>query len=205
MNIMENRYAPYQHMQEPKPQNSKEYLDKFDEILNNMSNQMLSQNITNSITINFIRCMIPHHQAAIYMCENLLKYTNFKPLQDIAHNIIKMQTAGIEQMREIASTTCGFYNTRREVNWYYRRYLQITRNMIEKMKNAPRCENINLNFINEMIPHHEGAVEMCNNLLQYRIDPRLAKVAKNIIDEQSKGIQELEALRNTLCKKSSYQ
>ena len=102
---------------------TKEYLKKFDEILNNMSNQMLSQTITNSITLDFIRCMIPHHQAAIYMCENLLKYTHYKPLQDIAHGIIKMQTRGIEQMREIASTTSGRYNTRREVNWYIRRYL----------------------------------------------------------------------------------
>ncbi len=179
---------------------TKEYLKKFDEILNNMSNQMLSQTITNSITLDFIRCMIPHHQAAIYMCENLLKYTHYKPLQDIAHGIIKMQTRGIEQMREIASTTSGRYNTRREVNWYIRRYLQITNNMIEKMKNAPRCENINLDFVNEMIPHHKGAVEMCNNLLQFRIDPRLIKVAQNIIKEQSEGIKELEKVRDFLCK-----
>ena len=147
--------------------------------------------------------MIPHHQAAIYMCENLLQYTNYRPLQDIAHNIIKMQTTGIEQMKEIASTTSGFYNTRREINWYYRRYFQITKNMIEKMKNAPKCENINLDFVNEMIPHHEGAVEMCKNLLQYRIDPRLVTVAKSIIKEQSEGIKELEEIRNNLCNCSS--
>ena len=68
------------------------------------------------------------------------------------------------------------------------------------MKNAPRCENINLDFVNEMIPHHKGAVEMCNNLLQFRIDPRLIKVAQNIIKEQSEGIKELEKVRDFLCK-----
>ena len=179
---------------------TKDYLKRFDEILKEMEKAMLSQNITYSITLDFIRCMIPHHQAAIYMCENLLKYTNYKPLQDIAHNIIKEQTRGIQQMKNIASTTSGYYNTRRDVSWYMRTYFQITKNMIEKMRNAPRCENINLNFVNEMIPHHEGAIEMCNNLLKFRIDSRLVKVAQSIIKEQSKGIEELEEIRKKLCK-----
>ena len=84
---------------------AKEYLLKFDQILNNMGERMLSDDIINNITINFIRCMIPHHQAAIYMCENLLKYTQYKPLIAIANNIINMQTRGIEQMRQIERTT----------------------------------------------------------------------------------------------------
>ena len=180
---------------------TKEYLKKYDEILNNMEKQMLSQNITNSITLDFIKCMVPHHQAAIYMSENLLKYANYRPLKEIAQNIIKMQTNGIEQMKNIASTTSGFYNNRREVNWYIRRYYQIVQNMFNKMKNAPRCENINLDFVNEMIPHHEGAVEMCNNLLQFKIDPRLVKVAQNIIKEQSNGIKDLQKIRDSFCSK----
>ena len=180
--------------------NTKEYLKKFDKIVDNMANQMLSQNIVNNITLDFIRCMIPHHQAAIYMCENLLRFTTFRPLQEIANNIIKMQTTGIDQMKEILKTTSGFYNTRRQVNWYIRRYFQITKCMIDRMKNAPRCENINLNFVNEMIPHHEGAIEMCKNLLQYRIDPRLVNVAKTIIEEQSEGVRKMENIRKNLCR-----
>lgn len=43
-----------------------------------------------------------------------------------------------------------------------------------------------------MIPHHEGAICMCENLLKYCIDPRLEKVAKDIIKEQSQGIKELK-------------
>ena len=186
-------------MEDIKNMNTKEYLKRFDEILNNMSDKMLSQNIINNITQDFIRCMIPHHQAAIYMCENLLRFTTYRPLQEIAHNIIKTQTKGIEQMKEIASTTTGYYNTRREVNWYIRKYFSITKEMIERMENAPRCENININFTNEMIPHHEGAIEMCKNLLQYRIDPRLVNVAQSIIAEQSEGVKQLEEVRNNLC------
>ena len=175
-----------------------EYLHMFDEILCQMSNRMLSFNTTSNITINFIECMIPHHEAAIYMSENLLTYTNYRPLYEIAKGIIKMQTTGIAQMREIVRTTQTRWNTQRDVLSYEERYLEITKNMINKMKNSPRTPNINYDFTAEMIPHHEGAVEMCNNLLRFPIDPRLRIVANNIIKEQSRGIIELKEIQKNL-------
>lgn len=178
--------------------NVRNYLYTFNQILNQMEKEMLSANIENNITIDFIRCMIPHHQAAIYMCENLLRYTYYRPLQEIAKDIIKTQTNGIQEMKEIAKTTIGFGSLPRDTMCYIEEYKKITNNMICKMRNSPRCYRINLDFINEMIPHHEGAVEMCNNLLKYYIDPRLKCVAENIIKEQSAGIKELEQIRNSL-------
>ncbi len=178
------------------------YLNRFDQILYEMSEKMLHAELTNySITIDFIRCMIPHHQAAIYMSENLLMYTRYPPLIEIAKGIVAMQTKGIEEMKEILRTTSGYMNMERDINTYLTRYFEITNDMIEKMKNSPRCVNINLDFVNEMIPHHEGAIQMCNNLIQYYIDPRLRNVANTIIREQSKGINELEEIRKKLCNK----
>lgn len=179
------------------------YLYRYDEIVKQMAEKMLSQNVTNSVTINFIECMIPHHEAAIQMSENLLEYTRYQPLQEIAQNIIKRQTEGIKQMGEIAKTTYGFPNTPQVVDNYMKKYLEITKNMIEKMKNVPRCVNINLNFVNEMIPHHEGAIAMCENLLSYHIDPRLKLVADTIIREQSEGVKQLKEIQKRLCGKNS--
>ena len=176
----------------------KNYLTRFDEILNQMANKMLNSKVTDNITLNFIVCMIPHHQAAIYMCENLLKYTTYKPLQDIAKNIITMQQRGIQQMKQIASTTRGYENSRLDVKNYMNKYLEITKNMINRMKNSKRIMDINLDFVSEMIPHHEGAISMCRNLLQYRIDPRLIKVAESIIKEQSQGVIELKQVEKNL-------
>ena len=178
--------------------NARMYLARFEQILNEMSNKMLSAKPSNNITKYFIECMVPHHQAAIYMCENLLKFTRYQSLREIANGIIRMQTRGIEQMREIARTTYGYENFRREVEAYTERYLEITNNMISRMKNSPRSVNINWDFVNEMIPHHEGAIQMCENLLQYRIDPRLRVVANTIIREQSEGVTKLKAIRRML-------
>lgn len=174
------------------------YLNKFDQILSEMSIKMLSACITNNITINFIETMVPHHQAAIYMCENLLTYTEYDPLVQIARNIIVTQTNGIEQMREICMTTHGYINLKCDVKRYEKSFFCITKNMICRMKNSLRSNNIDLNFISEMIPHHEGAILMCENLLKYYIDPRIRNVAENIIREQSDGVKQLMQIRQDL-------
>ncbi len=175
------------------------YLMRFDEILCTMKSKMLSNCFIDDITTYFVKCMIPHHQAAIYMCENLLYYTCNEPLIEICRNIIKTQEAGIEKMQEIACTTSGFFNNNEEINCYMSSYLGITKNMIYKMEKAPRCINLNLNFVNEMIPHHEGAIAMCSNLLKYNIDSRLKNVAQSIISKQSQGVRNLTKVHNNIC------
>ena len=59
---------------------TKEYLNTFYCILDQMVREMTTANLTESISNNFIVQMIPHHQAAIRMSENLLKYTDWCPL-----------------------------------------------------------------------------------------------------------------------------
>ncbi|MCI8384095.1 MAG: DUF305 domain-containing protein [Clostridia bacterium] len=169
---------------------ARKYLCCFDEILNQMSEKMLSPEITNNITINFIQSMILHHQTGIDLSKNLLEYTSYHPLQEMAKNRIVKQTKAMEEMTEIARTTYG-QNMPQDVNSYMEKYFEITKNMIDKMKNAPRWIFINLDFTYEMIPHQEGAIAMCQNLLQYRMDPRLKAIADSMIEEQTKEIQQL--------------
>ncbi len=170
------------------------YIRKFEEILCQMANKMTTRISVSDITLDFIECMIPHHQAAIYMCENLLEYTECEPLKKLACDIIETQTQGIKQMQEIAKTTCGFVNPQKDVNCYISQYFSIVKQMICKMKNSRECLNINVSFICEMIPHHQGAICMSENLLKYCIDPRLKELAEAIIKEQSQGIVQLKQI-----------
>lgn len=177
------------------------YLCSFNKILSTMAHKMLCTPPQKNVTIYFIECMIPHHEAAIYMCENLLKYTNYEPLIKIANNIIEMQTRGVEQMKSILRENNTLYTNSIEDSCNYQeRYFAIVNLMVDRMNNAPRCNNINLNFVNEMIPHHEGAISMCNNLLKYNINPKLSNVAKSIIKEQSEGVIQLKTILYNLCK-----
>lgn len=180
------------------------YLARFNEILYNMQREMLVTNTTENITIDFIRCMIPHHMAAIYMCQNLLKYTTYTPLINIANNIIKVQENEVNQMKEIAKTTIYYINNKRDVDNYFKRYFKITQNMINEMRNSLKSVNINLDFTYEMIPHHEGAIKMCQNVLRYQIDPRLRMLANAIIIQQSEGVRILKQIQDNLNKKYPY-
>ncbi len=174
----------------------KQYLIRFNEILCVMENKMICANENRDITKYFIECMIPHHQAAIYMCENLLQYTDYMPLIRIANNIISMQTEGIKKMKNIYNTTKEYENSEQNMKCYQEKYCDIVSIMVYEMKNSPKTMNINYNFVNEMIPHHEGAIHMCKNLLKYNIDSRLKEVANSIIKEQENGVREMKALLN---------
>ncbi len=177
------------------------YLSNFNQILNWMGNKMLNPNLTNDITIDFINCMIPHHAAAIYMCRNLLNYKVYEPLRSIANYIIKVQTEGIRTMQNILTTTSGYNNLAGDIDNYLHEYFNITNNMLYEMSNSLQIDDINLDFISEMIPHHQGAIAMCQNVLQYNIDPRLRNLANSIIKEQSRGIRQLENIKSILIKR----
>ena len=176
------------------------YLARFNEILHYMSRDMLVTETTNNITIDFIRCMIPHHLAAIYMCDNLLNYTNYAPLANVASNMIKIEENEIKQMQEIAETAMPYINLKKEVDNYFKKYFKITQNMINEMRNSKTTVDINLDFTYEMIPHHEGAIKMCQNLLKYPIDTRLGMLANNIIMQKSEGIKMLKTIQRNLNK-----
>lgn len=103
-------------------------------------------------------------------------------------------------MKEITRTTMMRANMPNHVTSYECKYLEITKNMIDKMKNSPRYPNINIDFTEEMMPHHKGAIEMCNNVLKYPIDQRLRLVANSIIQEQTQGIEELKKVQIDLCR-----
>lgn len=173
---------------------TKEYLKRFYCILDEMIEGMTSACLTNSLSHNFIVQMIPHHQAAIEMSESLLKYTTFVPLQNIAKNIITEQTKSIQDMQSILKTCSLLYNNTCEINSYKSNLNEILQRMFNDMGNAPSVNNININFMREMIPHHLGAIQMSENALQYSICPELQPILQAIITSQTQGVKEMEGL-----------
>lgn len=178
----------------------REYLNGFNKILWEMSSKMLGFNTTSNITINFIECMIPYNEAEIDMYENLLTYTNHKKLYQIANNAIKIESQNIAEMKDIVRTSPTCANYPNHVTNYENKYLEITNNMINKMKNSPRTQNINYNFTKEMILHYEGGIQICENLLKYPIDPRLKNATIKLIKEQNKKIERLKNIQEEIYK-----
>ncbi len=178
-----------------------QYLYNYNCILDAMINKIDSAKQCESISYNFISRMLPHHEAAIKMCENVLKYTTDKTLICICKNIIAEQTKSIADMLKIQEE-CGNCKSPAKCLAEYECVLRkILDDMFCSMRTAEQTDCINCNFLREMIPHHEGAVYMSENLLKYEICSGLVPIAKSIIIDQKNGIKEMKKLSCTLkCK-----
>jgi len=169
------------------------YLDDYYEILNEMKRRMLSVRMTGSVSRDFIAQMIPHHQAAVEMCENVLRYPVSEPVQLLARTIISQQTRGIAEL-EALMTPCGSVrNGVQEVRRYLQRNHEILETLFYDMAHVSGV-GIEQNFLREMIPHHEGAVRMSQNALDFCICRPLRPLLRGIIETQEREIAEMRRL-----------
>lgn len=173
---------------------TREYLDTFQCILDEMIRGMTEAELTDSISHNFIVQMIPHHQAAIEMSYNILKYTTCVPVEEIAKGIIQEQTKSIENMEQVLHGCSERTNCQQDVSAYQQRTCQILQIMFTGMRNACSNNDVTANFMREMIPHHCGAVEMSENALRYDICPELKPILEAIITSQKRGIRQMRRL-----------
>ncbi len=82
-------------------------------------------------------------------------------------------------------------------------YYSILDNMIQSMEGADVNDSVSHNFIVQMIPHHQAAVEMSDSLLQYCSWPPLRRIAANIISSQTKSISEMCRVLECCCEPSA--
>lgn len=179
---------------------TKTYLEEFYIILDRMIKGMTEAELNDSISNNFIMQMIPHHRAAIEMSENILKYTTNIELEKIASDIVTEQTKSIENMLSVQERCSLLKNSQRDISLYQRAFNQITQTMFSQMGSAKATNNINADFMREMIPHHRGAVCMSENALKFHICSELKPILKAIITSQCRGIAQMEQLLKQVTK-----
>lgn len=177
---------------------AKDYLINFYHILDQLIENMDNAPLNSSISHNFIVQMIPHHEAAIEMSKNLLPHTTCTPLRNIAEQIITEQTKSIEDMKQAECDCNKLLNSRQDVELYQRKVWQIMNTMFTDMGNAPNENQINADFIREMIPHHMGAIYMSKNALKYDICPELCPILLSIISSQERGVRQMQQLLRQL-------
>ncbi|WP_298028666.1 DUF305 domain-containing protein [uncultured Dysosmobacter sp.] len=176
------------------PEQTKSYLLRFYQILDDMIGAMTGAELTDSISHNFIVQMIPHHQAAIEMSRNALPHITGCALRRIAEGIITEQTQGIAAMRAALHRCAALESPPGDLALYQRRMDLIYGTMFREMGGAAEVSDIAADFMREMIPHHEGAIHMAKNALRYGVCPELVPILCTIISSQEKGVEEMRAL-----------
>lgn len=66
------------------------------------------------------------------------------------------------------------------------------------MEDAPETGDPSLDFLYEMIPHHQATVSMSDNVLKYTQNSELKTIVENIITTQQKQAIEMQKLLKTI-------
>ena len=180
--------------------NGCDYLKTYTSITRKMITRMMGVTPVDNVSQTFIMQMIPHHQAAIEMSNNLLKYTKNCQLKRIAENIISSQTKSIENMQCIYNKCCDSKVSDGALLDYQMNFQRIVASMFCNMSWARWNGNIDCSFLYEMIPHHEGAIAMSHNAVKQCICPELEPVLQTIISSQTRGVQEMQNSKKCLCR-----
>ena len=134
--------------------------------------------------VDFIALMIPHHQEAVDSTIRLLNSTQNPTLQYLGNNIVSSQEAEIKMMQGWLSTQ---FTGRSYTGMPYMPMMRDTSTLsstttIEKM------------WIEDMIAHHQGAVDMAKKVLTLSPRQQIKTFAENIIKVQSNEIQLMSQL-----------
>lgn len=71
-------------------------------------------------------------------------------------------------------------------------FLVMMDTMMKKMDQAATGRLVNIDFIQQMIPHHEGAIEMANYEIEHGKDFTMFQLAKSILAEQGIEVQQMK-------------
>ena len=172
--------------------NFKEY-EKYGHslMMSNSSHIFLTKDVGN----NFVIYMIPHHEAAVITSIGILKYTQNLKVRNLAEKIIHSQEKEIEIMQKLLETGELRGNDNSQ---FLDKMKKIMMKMMKNMKNSENQikspENPTEEYLNGMIVHHEGAVEMAKEYLKYGKNSKLLELSQNIILTQQNEIKEMKEL-----------
>ncbi len=147
---------------------------------------MMHRGMMQSMQVNsefeYLSQMIPHHEEAIVTARILLQRSDRPEMKQFARDIIRVQSAEIQQMQTWLK------------QWYPNQ--RDTRTYTPMMRELGQLQGDNLDraFLQDMIMHHMGAVMMSHQLLNRNLvqhDP-VRPFAQNIANTQQAEIRQMQ-------------
>jgi uncharacterized protein (DUF305 family) len=150
----------------------------------------------------FIDMMVPHHQGAVEMALVAQARAEHQEIKDLAQAILQSQSAEIDQMRAWRQAWYGSGETPamsvmpmfHEMNGQV--MVMEAMNMaqdVERLRAAP--EPFDRAFIDEMIPHHQSAIDAAQVAQGQAVHQEIKDLATAIIAAQQREIDQLRAWR----------
>jgi uncharacterized protein (DUF305 family) len=150
--------------------------------------------------LRFIDAMTPHHQGAVEMAKAAQQKSKRPEIQKLAAAIISSQDQEIAQMKQWrqawypkAGGAAIAYNA--QMGHAMPMTPDQKGSMMMSMDLGAADAQFDLRFINAMVPHHEGAVTMAQDVLSKSKRPEVQKLAKAIIASQTAEISQMQQWR----------
>ena len=140
----------------------------------------------------FIDAMVPHHRGAIDMAEVALGNAEHREVKELAEDILSAQEAEIERLKGIKQEEYGTSEVSTEMRAEEMKPMGMTMDSEELAEQEP----FDKAFIDNMIPHHESAIDMANVALEDSENPEIREIARAIVDAQEQEIERMQGWRN---------
>lgn len=145
----------------------------------------------------FAAMMIPHHQQAVQMSDLLLAKSGVDAdVRELAEQIKAAQKPEIDQMKGWLADWGIDDSAMNRMDHTGHMDGMLSEDEIHELREAdgPTAQKL---FLSGMIAHHQGAVEMANNVLSGGTDPRVQELAEAIISTQQAEIATMQQMQNS--------
>lgn len=173
----------------------KDYMKNYENILKIMKKGMESAPTTGDATVNFLYAMIPHHEAAVSMSEDILKYGSNEEVKVIAQTILDKEKDEIVKMQNLLQNLKD--NIKVDINnerEYLKVYREAYKEMISQMESIEINDNVDKHFLKAMISHHEGAIKIAESILKHTYNDEVKNMAEMMVQSQTSQIKEMKDL-----------
>lgn len=163
--------------------------------------------VGNEADAAFVADMVPHHEGAVVMAEVAQQRAENPELRALANEIIVAQEKEISEMeaiREDLPEADG--DTEHSMGKDHMGHMGMNAGGMGMDMDPAELADVrffDIAFIDMMIPHHEGAIEMADQLLDEGESPQLLAMAKAIIASQTAEIEQMRKWRAQWIKRGS--
>ena len=147
--------------------------------------------------IEFAQQMIPHHQQAVEMAEVALSKEPREPIAELAREIRREQDPEILLMRtwlaDWGAEEAPHAGAEEEAHEHEMPGMATGEQMLALAE--ARGGEFERQWLDLMIAHHEGAIDMAEQVRETTEDPEVRALADAIIDSQQQEIERMQGLR----------
>lgn len=141
----------------------------------------------------FVTQMVPHHDSAIEMANIAERRAQHPEIANLADNIVSSQGDEISEMNQIHTRLFGSPIDKRSQGDLGMDASMMGMDM--DIGALATAKSFDREFIDQMIPHHQGAIRMAWIELNDGADPQTQELANNIIAAQSAEINQMNEWR----------